>query len=100
MVDEDRSTSLRFRGCDAGWSLGTAQRIHRHVVQVVAGVVLDPVLASLRAFPALLPGEHAPLFLRWKGADQYWSDLDSAHRAAPDLQHPRVHSDGGGDVLP
>src|SRR5207247_3077548 len=84
---------------DVDRPLGAPKRIHGHLVQVVDGGLLDPVLASLRAFHSVLPGADASLLVWWERADERWTDLDSAHRAAPHLQRAGIHSNGCCDVL-
>src|SRR5262249_10036116 len=83
-----------------GVSVGPPTRIRRSRAYLVDDLVLDPVLAPQRARPAVLPGSLGTLSVRWNSADEHRSDLDSADRAAPHLQHARVHPDDGGDALP
>ena len=59
-----------------------------------------PVLPSLRAPAPADAGAHRAQPLRPAGADQHRAALGAASRAAPVLQHHRVHPDGDRDVLP
>src|SRR6266576_6335593 len=79
MADEDGDIALRLRTGDGHRALDSPQRIYGHVLQVVDGRVLDPVLSPFRAPHPVHPGEHAPLLVWWHGADQHRSDLDSAN---------------------
>src|SRR6202008_1693309 len=87
VADENGDATLRIRAGDGDWAVGTAQRIYGRILQVVDGGFLDPVLAPLRAFHPVLPGEYASVLVRRNGAAQRRSDLDPAHRAASLLQH-------------
>ena len=67
--------------------------------QVVDHRAVDPVLPSHRALPAAgaVPARSEPV--RQAGADQHRAAVGAARRAAPVLQHHRLHPDDGRDVL-
>jgi hypothetical protein len=59
----------------------------------------DPVRPPLRASPADCSGDHRPQPGRPAGADEPRATLGASRRAAPVLQHHRLHSDGDRDAL-
>src|SRR5436305_709334 len=95
-----RGAALRLRPRHADRHLVAAPRVHRHGAEVVDGGARHPVLAPHRACAAARPGPPGAEPVQLAGADQHRPALDPPRRAAPDLQHDRLHPHGDRHVLP